>query len=534
VKHYSARWSAGSGMICLLSGTLAVMLALAGCSKSDAPADTAQKGGGKKGGRGGRGGGGPVPVVAAKVTRRDVPIEVTAVGNVEAFSTVNILAQIGGQLNQVFFNEGDYVNKGEKLFLIDPSLIEAQVAQAEANMARDQALLAQAEANLARDTANEKYARDQATRYTKLFEQGIVSRDQGEQLASNADALGSAVRADRAAADSNRAQIKADEANIRNMKAQLGYTVIYAPITGKTGNLAVKQGNIVVANQTVLMNITQVEPIYVTFAVPETHFADIRRYMAQSKLVVEATPQDGSLQQPVQGELTFVDNNVDITTGTIKLKGTFRNQGRNLWPGEYVNVVLRMAVRQNALVVPNQAVQTGQDGSYVYVVKDDNSVAMRPVVSSARVDQDLVIDKGLEEGETVVTEGQLRLAEGSRVQISGPNGPGGGRGNRAGRGGGADGGTGDVRSGQAPGGDAVSGGGGRGNGFRKGGEGRGNGSAGPASGGDPAAAAGGEGRDNGFRQGGGGRGEGRGKRGGKGTGGGTGGGAGEGSQGGSE
>jgi membrane fusion protein, multidrug efflux system len=382
-------------------------------------------------------------------------------------------------------------------------------------MARDQALLAQSEANLARDAASEKYARDQAGRYAKLFEEGIVSREQGEQFTSNADALANSVRADRAAVDSIKAQIKADEANIRNMKAQLAYTIIYAPITGKTGNLAVKQGNIVVANQTVLMNITQVEPIYVTFSVPETHFADIRRYMAQSKLIVEATPQDGSLQQAARGELTFVDNNVDTTTGTIKLKGTFPNQGRNLWPGEYVNVVLRMAVKQNALVVPNQAVQTGQDGSYVYVVKDDSSVAMRPVVSSARVDQDLVIDKGLEEGETVVTEGQLRLAEGSRVQITGPNGPGGG-----GRGPGGGG-----RAGRAPGGDgAVAGGAERGNGFRPGGReggGPGNGRTGQAAatrGGDGGAAvAGGEGRGNGFGKGG----EGRGKRGFKGTGGGS-------------
>jgi membrane fusion protein, multidrug efflux system len=507
VKLYSARWIAGSGVICLLCG----MLVLAGCSKSDAPAGDAAQKGGKKGGKGGRGGGGPVPVVAAKVTRRDVPIEVTAVGNVEAYSTVSILAQIGGQLNQVYFNEGDYVNKGAKLFEIDPSLIEAQVAQAEANMARDQALLAQSEANLARDAASEKYARDQAVRYGKLFEEGIVSREQGEQFTSNADALGNSVRADRAADDSIKAQIKADEANIRNLKAQLAYTIIYAPITGKTGNLGVKQGNIVVANQTVLMNITQVQPIYVTFSVPETHFADIRRYMAQSKLAVEAIPQDGSLQQPARGELTFVDNNVDMTTGTIKLKGTFPNENRALWPGQYVNVVLRMAMRQNALVVPNQAVQTGQDGSYVYVVNEDNSVAMRPVVSSARVDQDLVIDKGLEEGETVVTEGQLRLAEGSRVQITGPNGPGGGG---RGQGGGG-------RAGRAPGGDgaaAAAGGEGRGNGFRQGGS-EGGGREGGGRAGQAAASS--EGRGNGFGKGGEGRGDGRGKRGFKGTGGGS-------------
>ena len=423
--------------LCLVS---AVALILQGCAgTSSSGDDAAAKKGGKKG-RGGRGdGGGPVPVVATKVTQRSVPIEVTAVGNVEAYSTINMVPQIGGQLTEVFFHEGDFVKKGAKLFTIDPSPIEAQVAQAEANLSRDEALLAQSEANLAKDVVGEKYARDQAARYAQLFAQGIVSKEQGDQLASTADSLTAGVRADRAAAESIKAQMRADQAAIRNLKVQLGYTTIYSPIDGRTGNLTVKPGNVVAANTSSLMSITQVQPIYATFSVPETHLSAIRRYMAQGRLSVEATPQDGSSSRAAQGQLTFVDNNVDSTTGTIKLKGTFPNAENTLWPGEYVNVVLRMAVQQNALVVPNQAVQTGQDGTYVYVVKDDRTVEMRPVTSSLRVDQDLVIDKGLAEGETVVTEGQLRLSPGSRVQIGGPNGPG-GRGGRAGRGGGRNGG----------------------------------------------------------------------------------------------
>jgi multidrug efflux system membrane fusion protein len=313
--------------------------------------------------------------------------------------------------------------KGAKLFMIVPRPLEAMVAQADANLARDAALLQQAQANLARDTANQKYARDQADRYGKLFEQGIVSKDQGEQLASNADALSQLVLADKASIESAKAQILADQANISNIKLQLAYTTIYSPLDGRTGNLTVKGGNIVTPNTTVLTTITQVQPIYVTFSVPESRLGDVRRYMAQGTLQVEARGQDGT--DADQGQLTFVDNNVDTTTGTIKLKGTFQNTSRKLWPGEYVNVKLRMSVQQNALVLPNQAVQTGQDGTYVYVVKDDRTVEMRPVTTGLRVDQDMVIDKGVQAGETVVTEGQLRLAPGSRVQTGGANGPGG-------------------------------------------------------------------------------------------------------------
>jgi multidrug efflux system membrane fusion protein len=369
-------------------------------------------------------------VVVAKVTQKNVPIEVASVGNVEAYSTINVVPQVGGQLMEVYFHEGDYVMKGAKLFMIDPRPLEAMVAQAEANLARDEALLQQAQANLARDTANQKYARDQADRYGKLFEQGIVSRDQGEQLASNADALSQLVLADKASIESAKAQILADQASISNIKLQLAYTTIYSPLDGRTGNLTVKGGNIVTPNTTVLTTITQVEPSYVTFSVPEARLADIRRYMAQGTLQVEARGQAGT--DTDQGQLTFIDNNVDATTGTIRLKGTFQNASRKLWPGEYANVKLRMSIQQNALVLPNQAVQTGQDGTYVYVVKDDRSVELRPVTTGLRMDQDMVIDKGVQAGETVVTEGQLRLAPGSRVQMGGANGRGGG----IGRGGG--------------------------------------------------------------------------------------------------
>jgi multidrug efflux system membrane fusion protein len=411
------------GLVCLLLAALVIQ----GCNQRDVSAGAPA---GKKGkGRGGDGG--PAPVVVAKVVQKNVPIELVSVGNVEAYSTINVVPQVGGQLTEAYFHEGDYVTKGAKLFMIDPRPLEAMVAQAEANLARDTALLQQAQANLARDTANQKYARDQADRYGKLFEQGIVSKDQGEQLGANADALLQLVLADKASIESAKAQILADQANISNIKLQLAYTTIYSPIDGRTGNLTVKSGNIVTPNTTILTTITQVEPIYVTFSIPEARLADVRRYMALGTLQVEARGQAGT--DTDQGQLTFVDNNVDTTTGTIRLKGTFQNGSRKLWPGEYANVKLRMSMQQNALVLPNQAVQTGQDGTYVYVVKDDGTVEMRPVNTGLRVDQDMVIDKGVQAGETVVTEGQLRLAPGSRVQMVDANGPGGfGRGGRGG------------------------------------------------------------------------------------------------------
>jgi multidrug efflux system membrane fusion protein len=401
-------------------------LALAGCGTTTT-ADGDSGGGGKKGGRGKGGGGGPVPVVVATATQKDVPIEISAVGNVEAISTVSIRAQISGQLMDVFFEEGDYVKKGEKLFTIDARPYEAQLIQLQANVAKDTALLGQAEANLARDTAQQKYARATADRYAKLKAEGVVSQDQSEQQNASADALGQGLAADRAAIESAKAQIEADKASINNLSVQLSYTTISAPLDGRTGAVGQKPGNIVTANTTEMTSVNQVQPIYVTFAVPEARLSEVKSYMALGKLTVTALAQDGSGAVD-HGDLSFVDNSVDTTTGTIKLKATFQNKERKLWPGQFVNVTLRLTTRNGAVVVPNQAVQTGQDGTFVYVVKEDRTVEARPVVTGPRVDLSLVIDKGLAAGETVVTDGQLRLQPGSRVQFRGGDGDGGGRG----------------------------------------------------------------------------------------------------------
>jgi multidrug efflux system membrane fusion protein len=398
------------------------LLFLYGCSNGGASTS-----GGPGGGRGAKKGmgGGDVPVTVATVSQKDVPVEVQVIGNVEAYSTISVKAQVGGQLTKVSFQEGDYVKKGDLLFTIDQRPLAAALNLAIANLARDEASLGQAQANLARDVAQNKYAEANATRYAELFQGGVVSKDQSEQLRASADASGQALAADKAAIESAKAAIGASKATVDNAQVQLGYTSIRSPIDGRTGNLSVKQGNVVMANSQELMTINQVEPIYVTFAVPEAQLSAIKRYMAQQKLPVRAGPQDNPGDEET-GVLTFIDNAVDMTTGTIKLKGTFGNSDRKLWPGQFVRVTLRLTTQQNAVVVPNQAVQAGQNGSFVYVVKPDRTVEMRPVTTGARVDQDMVVEQGLQPGETVVTEGQLRLAPGSRVVVrDGRGGPGG-------------------------------------------------------------------------------------------------------------
>jgi multidrug efflux system membrane fusion protein len=456
----------------LITVSLIASIGLAGCGYfSGGTASTGGDTSGKGKGKGKGGGGGAVPVIVASVQKKDVPVEVMVVGSVEAYSTISVKAQVPGQLMAIHFQEGDYVKKDAKLFSIDPRPYQAQLLQGEANVSRSKALLGQAQANLARDTAAQNYAQGLAERTNELVKQGIVARETGEQLRSAADSQAQGVAADRAAIESAKAQVASDEANIANIKVQMDYTTINSPIEGRTGNVTVKTGNIVTPNTLELMTINQVEPIYVTFAVPEARLSEIKRYMAGGKLPVIATPQDGSGSNET-GLLTFVDNAVDSSTGTIKLKGTFPNTNRALWPGQFVNVNLRLTVQPGAITVPNAAVQNGQDGQFVYVVKEDRTVEARPVTTSSRVGEDMVVSSGLHAGETVVTEGQLRLQPGSRVQMRQASGaPGGGA---AGGGGGAAAGEG------AGGGEGFKKGFKKGEGFKKGdgfkkGEGRGKG-----------------------------------------------------------
>jgi membrane fusion protein, multidrug efflux system len=436
-------------------GVVLAALAAGGCFSSSAAADArATAGAGGRGGRGGRGGAGGVqPVVTAKVAQKDVPVDIAAVGNVEAYTTISVRSQVTGQIEQAFFHEGDVVRKGQLLFKIDPRPLEAALAQSQANETRDQALLSQAEAQLARDAATAEFQQLNSERQAQLVANGIVSKDVGEQSRAQADATLATVEADKAAIASAKAQLAVQQSITENARVQLSYTNIRSPIDGRTGNNTVKSGNLATVNQE-LVTIAQLEPVYVTFTVPAVHLPTIKQHLGADHLAVVATPQDED-KQSAQGQLTFVDNVVDPATDTIKLKATFTNADRRLWPGQFARVSLRLTTLSGATVVPSQAVQTGQDGQFVFVVQSDFTVAQRPVTVAQRVADDVVIGKGVTPGETIVTEGQLRLEQGTRVQPSDANGnvqDGGGAGRRGGSGGNADAGRGGGRGrgGQRP------------------------------------------------------------------------------------
>ena len=328
------------------------------------------------------------PVTTATASLATVPIQVHAIGNVEAYSTVSVKAQVAARIEKAYFTEGQDVRKGDLLFTLDRRPFDTALQQAEANLARDQAQLENAKA--------------EEDRYTKLFQEGIVSKEQYDSMRTNADALAASVRADKAAIDKAR--------------IDLSYCSIQAPIDGRTGALLVHPGNLVKDNDAVLVVLNQIHPIYVTFSVPEQYLAEIKKYRAERSLQVEVSIPNQE-QKPAEGPLTFIDNAVDNTTGTIKLKGTFENPDNRLWPGQFVNVALTLKTQPNAVVVPSQAVQTGQAGQYVFVVKQDMTAEYRPVVAGTSVAGETVIQKGLEAGETLVTDGQLRLVPGMKVAI---------------------------------------------------------------------------------------------------------------------
>jgi multidrug efflux system membrane fusion protein len=330
-----------------------------------------------------------IPVRAAPVVRKSVPVTLTVVGTAEAYSTVAVRSQITGELESVAFADGDEVKKGQVLFSIDRRPFQTALEEAEANLQRD---LAQA--------AN---ARAQTDRYRDLAQRGIATKEQLDQFATNAVALDATVAADRAAVES--------------AKVQLTYATIAAPISGRTGKLMVHPGNLVRANDTTpLVVINQVAPIYVSFGIPEAQFAELRRSMAGGSLQVEARPPDDE-GRPSRGRVTFFDNAVDPTTGTIEIRATFPNDDHRLWPGQFVNVAVTLGTEADATVVPAAAVQNGQQGQYVFVAKEDGTVELRSVQVSRTAGAETVVRNGVTPGETVVTEGHLRLVPGSRIAI---------------------------------------------------------------------------------------------------------------------
>lgn len=415
-------------------GLLGAVLSVAGCSDRPGSAQTPPA----------RAPAVPVGVAAAE--RKPVPVTLVAVGNVQAYTTVSVKSQIAGQLVQVHFKEGEEVARGDLLFTIDQRPLQASVRQVEANVAKDRAQLrqmeaavaqkqaevTQAQANLERDLAQLDNARLQEERYRELIRRELIAREQYDQIRTNFSAMQATVQADRAAVENARASARAAEAMVENAHAaiaaneamldtarlQLAYTTIRAPMAGRTGNLLVQPGNVVKGNDdTPLVVIAQVRPIYVSFSVPEQHLAEIRRFLAQGRVPVEATLDGG--RQRAGGALTFVNNTVDPSTGTIQLKATFPNDDNALWPGQFVDVALTLTTEQ-AVVVPAQAVQAGQHGTFVFVVKPDLTVESRPVKVGRRLGGERVVEQGLVGGERVVTDGQLRLIPGATVEIKPP------------------------------------------------------------------------------------------------------------------
>jgi membrane fusion protein, multidrug efflux system len=362
------------------------------------------------------------PVMVSKATLKSVPIEIQSVGNAEAYSSVSVKSQVGGELTVVDFKEGTDVRKGDRLFVIDPRTYESQVAQADATLAKDRAQLQAAQANLSKEIAQEEFAQAQAKRYSELLQKGLLAPDSAEQINAQAKAASEAVRADRAAIDSMQANIAADQAALDRAKLQLEYCTIRSPIDGRTGQLIVKQGNVVKANDVELLTINQLHPIYVTFTVPEINLPLIKTRMAAGKVAVVVYLQ-GEDEAVETGTLSFIENIVDSTTGTIRLKALFDNRADKLWPGQFVRVVVRLNDSSNSIVVPVTAVQTRQDGKFVFVVKPDMTVEARSVLAGRTIERDVVIEKGLSEGESVVTTGQLRLVPGSRIQIKSSSSP---------------------------------------------------------------------------------------------------------------
>lgn len=379
-RNYSLQRANFVGRFVLIALALGATMMAAGCTSSSAK--KSQNGGAAPAG---------IPVTVAAVALKTIPLELRVIGNVESYSSVSLKSQVSARVVSVNFREGQDVRKGDLLFTLDRRPLEAEQQQNQAA--------------LERDIARSQNAQAQAKRYAELLKEGVVSKQNFDDLSTSAQA--------------SEATVRADQAAIESTKLKIAYTSILSPIDGRTGSILVYPGNLAKENDVpVLVVINQIQPIYVNFAVSEQFLTEIKKYMAQRTLAVEAAvPQQEEVRE--QGTLTFVDNTVDRVTGTIHLKATFQNTQRRLWPGQFVNVTLKLAQETNRTVVPAQAVQTGQGGQYVYVVKADKTVEARLVTVTRTIADQAVIDKGLTVGETVVTDGQLRLVPGAKVEIKG-------------------------------------------------------------------------------------------------------------------
>ncbi|MBV9267582.1 MAG: efflux RND transporter periplasmic adaptor subunit [Acidobacteriaceae bacterium] len=362
----------------------------------------------------------PAPVRAVAAVSADVPLLVSAVGNVEAISSVDVKSRVAGQILRVDFQEGQDVRKGQLLFEIDPEPLQRQIAELQADIAKDIALEQQARANVLKDEAQLKQARASADRGVALAKEGIYSKEQTEQVVATADSAQAALDADKAAVESAVASNKADRARLAETNLQLSYTKIIAPISGRAGVINTKAGNLIKDNDTTLVTLLETSPIYVSFGVAEQALAELRTYNAEHPLEVNVTTADQKIET---GSLRFIDNTVDTTTGTIKLKAIFPNSHRTLWPGQFVTVQARLNLEHNRILIPSRTIQTGPQGKYVWVVNpSDSTVTMRPVnvlrlYQPPNAGEQAVIGTGLQAGESVISEGQMRLIPGAKVRL---------------------------------------------------------------------------------------------------------------------
>jgi len=358
-----------AGLVCVL-----ILMAPLGCSRGKADENKGPP---------------PAPVRIGIATVASVPVEVRAIGTAEASATASIRPRVTGLIKSVAFSEGQEVSEGDILFRLDPEPFEAALREAESNLQRSRAEAANAAA--------------EAARYNNLFQAGVASRQDADQRNASAKALAAAVESFRAATLAR--------------KLDLEYATIRAPIAGRTGSILVREGNLVRANETLLVEIRRLSPAFVTFTIPEAELPTLQRYASASTLPVTASAS-GDAGPPETGTLTFVDSTVDRATGTVQLRGTFENAQRTLWPGQFVDVTVTLEVRQGAIVIPSSALQTGPQGSYVYVVGAEDKAEMRKIQPGPRVaGNGIVVESGLSGGERVVTDGQLRLAPGSKVTI---------------------------------------------------------------------------------------------------------------------
>jgi multidrug efflux system membrane fusion protein len=350
-----------------------------------------------------------VPVRAVAAVSTDVPLNVAAVGNVEAISSVDVKSRVAGQILRVMFQEGQNVEKGQLLFEIDPE-----------PLAKDEALEQQARADVAKDEANLKQTQAAADRGLQLAKEGIFSKEQTEQVVATNGATQASLDADKAGVESAAASIKSDRARLAQTQLQLEYTKITAPISGRAGAIAMKAGNLIKDNDATLVTILQISPIYVSFGVAEQLLPEVRKFNAQQPLLITADLGEG---RSMTGKLKFIDNTVDTTTGAIKLKAEFQNANHALWPGQFVNVEARLSLEHDRILIPSSSVENGPQGKYVWVMNAENkTVAMRPVnvlrnYKADKTAEQAVIASGLRPGEMVISEGQMRLMPGAKVEL---------------------------------------------------------------------------------------------------------------------